>query len=67
MTCPAHSHFGAEVLYEVRDPCWPQEERFFGPRNGPAGQVIAFLDAKGACAVPNASGMLKIAQAYVPT
>lgn len=49
----------------MRYPGWPQEERFFGPRNGPAGQVIAFLDAKGACA--NASGMLKIVQVYVPT
>jgi len=37
----------AAVLYEMRYPGWPQEERFFGPRNGPAGQVIAFLDAKG--------------------
>lgn len=59
-----HTHFGAEVLYEIRYPGWPQEERFFGPRNGPAGQVIAFLDAKGACA--NASGMFKIVQVYVP-
>lgn len=36
-----------EVLYEVRLPSWPQEERFAGDRNGPAGQVIEFLDAKG--------------------
>lgn len=37
----------AAVLYEVRQPSWPQEERFLEDRNGPAGQVIAFLEAKG--------------------
>jgi len=37
----------AAVLYEVRQPSWPQEERFLGDRNGPGGQVIAFLEAKG--------------------
>ena len=46
-----------EVLYEIRHSSWPQEERFSGDRNGPAGQVIAFLEAKGflACEDPRAS------------
>ena len=46
-TIALHHRFSHQVLYEVRQPSWPQEQRFVEDRNGPAGQVIAFLEAKG--------------------
>ncbi|CAJ1342272.1 unnamed protein product [Effrenium voratum] len=55
----------AAVLYEMRR-AWPSEPRFRGARNGPAGQVIAFLEAKGEALAEHTENVLRENPSLLP-